>query len=211
MKKPLNHPLLLTVALAAALAALAAGCGSVRAGGAAQPSHTASLSVSASISQAPVRAATPSVSASSALIAVPVAGPGAPAGTTVYLAEGASVTGRMLHAPGCQTGCQLSGDSTAWLYHMTWSAWNSAVAIGAGTEKLDDCTPNCAAGTQHAVPVVVTLSKPVMVCADGKGTWYWTRASFNWPGGLPAALSGANAPVNPFGYPGITAEAATAC
>lgn len=188
--KTLCRPLLAGAALAAALTMLVTGCGSVSSG-------------------APGAAASPSYI--STVVGVAASGPGAPAGTTVYLAEGASVTGRMLHAPRCQAGCQLSGDSTAWLYNMTWPTWNSAVAIGAGTEKLDDCTPDCAAGTPHAVPVLVTLSKPVMVCVSGKGTWYWTQATFSWPGGLPAAVSGANAPVSPFGYPGITAEAATTC
>lgn len=129
----------------------------------------------------------------------------------VYLAEGGSVGGTIVHAPACGSGCQLSGDSTAWLFNMTWQTWNSTVAVGTGTEKLDDCTPNCAAGTLHAVPVRVTLSKPVMVCVSGTGKWFWTRLSFIWPDGLPAAFSGANAPLNPFDYPGITTQAAKSC
>jgi hypothetical protein len=139
------------------------------------------------------------------------AGAPAPSARVVYLAEGGSVTGTALRAPACPAGCPLSGDGTTSLWDMTWSAWNSAGAAGAGTEKLDDCAPNCAAGTQHPVPVKVTLSRPVMVCAGGAGRWFWTRVSFSWPRGLPAAFSGGNAPLNPFDYPGLASRAAKSC
>ena len=129
----------------------------------------------------------------------------------VYLAEGGSVGETSVHAPACGTGCPLSGDGTTSLWDMTWPTWNSAVAVGQGTEKLDDCTPDCAAGTLHAVPVHVTLSGPVMVCVSGKARWFWTRVSFTWPAGLPAAFSGDNAPLNPFDYPDITAQSAKSC
>jgi hypothetical protein len=129
----------------------------------------------------------------------------------VYLAEGGTVTGTALHAPACRSGCALSGDSTAFLWDMTWTSWTATGAAGTGTEKLDDCTPNCAAGTQHSVAVRVELSAPVMVCLSGTGKWFWTRVSFDWPHGLPAALSGANAPANPLGYPGIASRSAKSC
>jgi hypothetical protein len=133
------------------------------------------------------------------------------AARVVYLAEGGSVDGTLVRAPACRAGCALSGDSTTWLWNMTWATWNSTVAVGTGTEKLDDCTPNCAAGALQAVPVAVTLSRPVMVCVSGTGEWFWTRVSFTWPAGLPAAFSGGNAPLNPFDYPDITAQAAKSC
>lgn len=129
----------------------------------------------------------------------------------VYLAESGVVSGTAWDAPACKAGCVLSGDSTLALYNMSWPTWNSTVADGTGTEKLDDCTPNCAAGTLHAVRVAVTLSRPVMVCVAGAGRWFWTRVTFTWPDGLPAALSGANAPLNPFDYPDITAQSAKSC
>jgi hypothetical protein len=129
----------------------------------------------------------------------------------VYLAEGGVVTGTVVDAPACTAGCVLSGDSTIALWDMTWPTWNSTAADGTGTEKLDDCTPNCAAGTLHSVPVRVALSRPVMVCVAGTGKWFWTRVTFTWPDGLPAAFSGASAPLNPFDYPGITAQSAKSC
>ena len=138
------------------------------------------------------------------------AAPPAPA-RVVYLAEGGSVGGTKVRAPGCAAGCQLSGDGTTGLWDMTWATWNSTAASGTGTEKLDDCTPDCAAGTLRSVPVRVALSRPVLVCAGVTGEWLWTRVSFTWPAGLPAAFSGVNAPLNPFDYPDIAARAAKSC
>jgi hypothetical protein len=116
-----------------------------------------------------------------------------------------------VYRPACGSGCGLSGDGTAALWNMTWTAWTSTQGAGAGTEKLDDCNPNCAAGTLHSVAVRVTFSKPVMTCQSGKAAWYWTRVTFTWPDGLPSVFSGDDAPANPFDYPGITAQQATSC
>jgi hypothetical protein len=132
-------------------------------------------------------------------------------GPQVFLAEGGDVRGTTVYRPACHSGCPLSGDGTTALWNMTWTAWDATQADGTGTEKLDDCNPNCAAGTLHAVAVRVALSNPVLVCAAGKGTWYWTRVIFTWPNGLPAVFSGDNAPTNPFDYQGITAQQATSC
>ena len=199
----LARHLLPVAAVAAAATGLLTGCAS--AGGA---SSVKSQSVSVSPSAA-------SLSPSQFSAAIPVSGssPGAdaPSGQVVYLADGGFVDGTAWHAPACKTGCELSGDSTTSLWDMTWAAWNGTVAVGAGTEKLDDCTPNCAAGTLHAVPVAVVLSKPAMVCVSGKGTWFWTQVSFSWPAGLPAGFAGGNAPANPFDYPDITAQSVKTC
>ena len=187
--------LLAAVALAV-LTALTAGCGSSHAAGAALASTAPSPSA-------------PSPSAPSATARAVSTAPSSAA--AVYLAEGGSVGGTVMHAPACQAGCRLSGDGTASLWDMTWATWNSTVAVGTGTEKLDDCAPDCAAGTLHPVPVKVTLSRPVLVCVSGAGKWLWTRVAFTWPAGLPAAFSGGNAPLNPFDYPGIAGQAAKSC
>lgn len=111
------------------------------------------------------------------------------------------MNGPVFYKPACRAGCMLSGDSTTSLWNMTWPVWTRTGAVGTGTEQLDDCTPNCAAGTLHAVRVTVTFSKPVQAgCTAATRKLYWTRASFVWPGGLPAALSGDNAPANPFDF-----------
>ena len=214
----MTRSLLTVAASTAALAVLLAGCGGATSTvvGAALSSTAPSASASAS-APASAQAAPPSTSALASTSAPPSASaPAGPAATqtparVVYLAEGGSVGGTNVRAPACEAGCPLSGDATTSLWDMTWPTWNSAVAAGTGTEKLDDCTPNCAAGTLHAVRVTVTLSRPVMVCVAGTGRWFWTRVSFTWPGGLPAAFSGANAPLNPFDYADITAQSAKSC
>jgi hypothetical protein len=126
----LTRSLLSVTACAAALIVLVTGCGgaTTSVAGAALSSTGASASTppaGQAASQAPAR--------------------------LVYLAEGGSVAGTAARAPACGAGCQLSGDGTTSLWDMTWPTWNSAVAAGTGTEKLDDCTPNCAAGTLHVV------------------------------------------------------------
>ena len=186
----LTRSLLTVTACAAALIVLVTGCGgaSTRVVGEAL-SSTGVATNATSAGQAPTQA---------------------PA-RVVYLAEGGSVGGTAVRAPACEAGCALSGDGTTSLWDMTWPTWNSAVAAGTGTEKLDDCTPNCAAGTLHAVRVAVTLSRPVMVCVSGTGKWFWTRVSFTWPDGLPSAFSGGNAPLNPFDYQDITSQSAKSC
>lgn len=201
---PLTRSSLAAAALAAALAACAAGCQS-----AASTVVGTGLTSAAPSAPASGAATAPASAAPSTAVAVSAAPASAP--PVVYLAEGGSATGIALHAPACHAGCMLSGDSTTSLWDMTWTTWNQATAAGTGTEKLDGCTPNCAAGTLHAVPVKVTLSRPVLVCTGGPGRWFWTRVSFTWPRGLPAAFAGDGAPLNPFDYDGLASRAAKSC
>lgn len=131
---------------------------------------------------------------------------------TVYFAEGGDMNGTAMHASACASGCPLSGDGTTSLWNMTWPTWNPVEAVGTGTEKIDGCNPSCATGKLYPVQVTVTFRNPVMVCLDRKtARYYWTRASFSWPAGLPAAFSGENAPVNPVKYANIAAESTSSC
>jgi len=200
--------------LAAALIALTAGCGTgssspspgTTSGTATPAAATTAPSLSVSVSVSPPATLTPA-----SPTVTPFTASATAAASQVYLAEGGSVTGTVLAEPGCADGCPLSGDGTTSLWNMTWPTWNSVQAVGDGTEKIDDCDPNCATGTLHAVEVTVMLSKPVQVCVAGAGRLFWTQATFTWPDGLPSVLSGDNAPTNPFSYPDITSQAATSC
>ena len=205
---PLPRALLPAAALAATTL-FAAGCTSASSTSGSTSQSSAPPAVPSSPASGAASAAAPSTAVAPA--AVRSASATAVPGPVIYLAESASLTGPAVRVPSCQAGCQLSGDGTTSLWNMTWSAWNSTEAVGTGTEKIDDCDPDCAAGTLHSVTVIVTFGKPVMVCVSGTGRWYWTSASFTWPRGLPTALTGDNAPLNPFTYPGIAAEAATSC
>jgi hypothetical protein len=136
----------------------------------------------------------------------------APAGASTFLAGEQSLNGTLYHEPACDGfGCALSGDSTAFLFHMTWSTWSGPEAVGTGTYKLNDCEPNCAGGHVYPVPVVVTLSQPVKVCSSSGTRWVWSHASFTYPDGLPTALQGQNAPQNPWTFSGLATAAQQTC
>jgi hypothetical protein len=135
-----------------------------------------------------------------------------PTGTDTFLASAQNLNGSQLHEPACGGfGCALSGDSTAFLFHMTWTTWSGREAVGTGTYKLDDCTPDCAGGHVYPVPTVVTLSQPVKVCSASGTHWVWSHASFTYPDGLPAALQGQNAPLNPWTFSGLITAAQQTC
>ncbi len=202
------------------MAMLAAGCSSASpastAGNAATASPAAATSASATAAATAVPAAAsviPSDGTSARAIpsgTVSAWASGSPEGSDVYLAESQDPRGTTVREPRCGTGCPLSGDGTTVLWDMTWSRWNGAEAVGAGTERIESCSPDCASGGQYAVKVVVTFTQPVKDCGDG-GIYFWTRASFDWPAGLPAALQGGNAPVNPWDFSQLRAQATASC
>jgi hypothetical protein len=129
----------------------------------------------------------------------------------VYLAEGQDIHGTVVYKPKCRSGCALSGDSTAFLDKMTWETWSATKAVGAGIYELNGCNPNCAAGPVYKVPAEVTFSHPVKACVSGKTRWFWSRASFRFPKGLPEALSGDNAPKNPWTFSSLIDNARQSC
>ena len=189
-------------------ALLVAGCGS-----AANSAATSATSAPPSSAAATSPAAAPSSPApASTAPAQPTAPPAtsSPVATTVYLAPAQNLSGTPLMEPACTTLCALSGDSTAFLSAMTWQTWTASEATGSGTYKLDDCQPDCAQGTVHAVPVVVTFSQPVRACQPAV-RWFWSRASFTFPKGLPQALQGQNAPQNPWDFTALTSAAQQSC
>ena len=135
-----------------------------------------------------------------------------PTGADTFLAPAQSLNATLLHEPACGGfGCALSGDSTAFLFHMTWTTWSGTEAVGTGTYKLDDCNPDCAGGHVYPVPVVVTLSQPVKVCSPSGPRWVWSHASFTFPSGLPKALQGDNAPQNPWTFSPLVTAAHQTC
>ena len=138
---------------------------------------------------------------------------GAPNPSVAYLAQGQDLHGKMLFKPACNGfGCALSGDSTVFLSKMTWQTWSDTKAVGTGIDKLDGCNPDCAAGPVYSVATVVTLSNPVKVCtSSGVPHMVWTKASFRYPHGLPKALRGSNAPLNPWVFSSLISAAQHSC
>ena len=113
--------------------------------------------------------------------------------------------------PACNSGCPLSGDSTAILDKMTWRTWSATDAVGTGIYELDGCNPNCAAGPMYPVAAVVTLSDPVKACSSSGTRRFWSRASFSFPHGLPKALQGSNGPENPWVFSPVISAAQQSC
>jgi hypothetical protein len=186
------------------VAVLLTACNSSASSAASSPATTAGTPSTS----APITGPTtpPSTLASSPSLAA------APTGAGTFLAAEQSLNGTLLHEPACGGfGCALSGDSTAFLFHMTWTTWSGTEAVGTGTYKLDDCNPDCAAGHVYSVATVVTLSQPVKVCASSGTRWVWTHASFTFPGGLPKALQGQNAPANPWTFSPLITAARQTC
>ena len=201
----------------ACVAVLLTACNSSTSSAASSPAGTPSTS-------APVTGPTtpPSTSGTSGPVTGPTTPPSTPAsspslaaaptGASTFLAAEQSLNGTLLHQPACGgSGCALSGDSTAFLFQMKWTTWSGSEAVGTGTYKLDDCNPNCAGGHVYSVATVVTLSQPVKVCASSGIRWVWTHASFTFPGGLPRALQGQNAPQNPWTFSPLITAAQQTC
>jgi hypothetical protein len=197
----------------ACIAVLLTACNSSTSSAASSPAGTPSTS-------APITG--PTTPSSSPSTSGPITGPttppsspslaAAPTGAGTFLAAEQSLNGGLLHKPSCDGfGCALSGDSTAFLFRMTWPTWSGSVAVGIGTYKLDDCNPDCAGGHVYSVATVVTLSQPVKVCSSSGTRWVWTHASFTFPQGLPKALQGQNAPQNPWTFSGLITAAQQTC
>jgi hypothetical protein len=197
-----NSPRTRRVAAAGAiacLALLATACGSSGSSTASAPASTASAPASA-----PTSAGAPVTTSP------PVAG--AQTSSDTFLAPGQDLSATPLYEPECGGyGCALSGDSTAFLFDIKWTTWSTTKAVGTGTYKLDACNPNCAAGPVDPVATVVTLSQPVKVCSPAGNHWVWSRASFTFPHGLPQALQGQNAPVNPWTFTTLVTAAQQSC
>ena len=176
------------------------------------PVSTPSRPATTPVSPSPLPSVIPATAAAAASSPSTPAGGAAPpqTGTDTFIAEGQDVHATALYKPACTSGCSLSGDSTAILARMTWTTW-STEAVGAGTYKLDDCVPNCAAGEVFDVATVVTFSRPLLVCLTSKPRWFWSRASFTFPDGLPKALQGSSAPLNPWTFSSVVAEAQETC
>jgi len=198
----------------ACVAVLLTACNSSTGAAASSPASTAGT-VSTPSTTGPVTgpttppgtpASSPGTPASSPSLAV------GPTGASTFLAPEQSLNATLLHEPACGGfGCALSGDSTAFLFRMTWTTWSGAEAVGAGNYKLDDCNPDCAGGHVYSVAAVVTLSQPVKVCSSSGTRWVWSHASFTFPNGLPAALRGQNAPQNPWTFSGLITAAQQSC
>lgn len=58
-------------------------------------------------------------------------------------------------------------DANFTIQEISWRSWTNGRAVGTGTARVNDCTPDCAQGTFQTYPVRVTLSTPKQ-CRSGK-------------------------------------------
>ncbi len=180
-------------------------------------SSSSAVASASSPASAPPSSPSSAASSSSNPASAPASLPASPnvtasaTGTSTFLAQGQDIKGTALYRPACNSGCPLSGDSTAILDKMTWTTWTATKAVGTGIYKLDACNPNCAAGPVYPVATVITLSDPVKVCSSSGTRWFWTRASFTFPSGLPKALQGGSAPQNPWVFSTVATAAQQTC
>ena len=54
----------------------------------------------------------------------------------------------------------LSADGSLAVVRITWTRWGAPTAIGKGTAKANDCTPNCAEGTFRSHLATITVKDP---------------------------------------------------
>lgn len=66
----------------------------------------------------------------------------------------------------------------AQLSNISWTEWNSNLAIGSADYTFNSCQPNCAASTyQIAKDVTITFTDPEVVC----GRWFFTKLDIQDP------------------------------
>jgi hypothetical protein len=58
-------------------------------------------------------------------------------------------------------------DANFYVTGIRWSQWRATRAVGGGTAHVNDCKPNCAAGSFHTFRVTVRLSR-VVTCVPGR-------------------------------------------
>jgi hypothetical protein len=65
-------------------------------------------------------------------------------------------------------------DANDYLTGLHWVSWQSAEAFATGTERINNCTPNCAQGTFISYPALIALWRPAPLPGH-PGVLYFTR------------------------------------
>jgi hypothetical protein len=128
--------------------------------------------------------------ACSALIVGVAAGAGPASGDPT---AGTSQTGRVLFPGNCKTPSfkpkQITlacADSGFVIRSITWSSWTTSSASGKGTARVNDCNPNCAAGTFQSYPASIKLMTPKLCTATRR---QFTRIVVTFTGSRPAGFT----------------------
>lgn len=99
----------------------------------------------------------------------------ATAATTVVYGFGNYAFGA-LHAQIMPDRITFGTDGTHFITHLTWGLWQPSGARATGRYYIDNCVPDCAAGTYHEYPVTMALSH--VITRHGRG--YFARMTLRW-------------------------------
>ncbi|HLX51372.1 MAG TPA: hypothetical protein VKS82_23855 [Streptosporangiaceae bacterium] len=79
-------------------------------------------------------------------------------------------------------------DGNAYLSGLRWTAWGSTAAA-TGTWRINDCVPNCAAGTFHSFAATVKLWQPEPLPRHA-GAGYYSKITIDLPDSRCYAAAG---------------------
>jgi hypothetical protein len=71
------------------------------------------------------------------------------------------------------------------LTQLHWTSWTPQLASGYGTERANDCKPDCAQGDIHNYPVLAMLWGSAAVTGHS-GELRYTKVTLSYPKGRPA-------------------------
>jgi hypothetical protein len=89
-------------------------------------------------------------------------------------------------------------DANLALTHLHWNTFGGTTATAAGSYSFNDCTPNCAGGHFHALPVRVVLSN-ARICPDKRDDY--RKATVSFTAGRPPGIKSATSSVGLIGCP----------
>jgi hypothetical protein len=75
-------------------------------------------------------------------------------------------------------------DANDALTALRWASWADGQAFGTGTEKVNACAPDCAAGKLVSYPALITLWRPEPLPGH-PGVRYFTRITRIYPANRP--------------------------
>jgi hypothetical protein len=76
------------------------------------------------------------------------------------------------------------GDANFQAAGLRWTGWGESFAAAQGTARVNDCTPNCAAGHFHAYPVILVAKSP-RTCSGRRA---YSAVTYAFPAAAPPGM-----------------------
>jgi hypothetical protein len=117
------------------------------------------------------------------------AAPSAPARTSTFSEQ--TVVVNCINRPQVRPGSftLACADGNDYLYGLSWTSWTPQLASGYGSEKQNDCQPNCAAGHFHTYSVLVVFWGHAALRGH-PGTQRYTNVTLLYPATRPQVYNG---------------------